>query len=376
MTPRAFLLLIPCFAILSTLWSESVDDTAKYSLEFALTAGCGLLLSAAPRPKLVLWGMFGAFALYVAVALLSGQTVDVGNSGETAFSGLTDSKNLLADIAATGLLVSLACCVAGIEDRRWLWAAAALGAAALQIYTLVEARSAGAFMGFVVGAICFVFLLVFRHVQLAIRVLATVFAGLTAAVAIFAYGEVSGGLVAGGLSLSAKDPTLTGRTYLWQRAGDYIVANPLLGKGFGAFWLRGNPEAEGLWHYAGITSREGFNFHNTAIEILVHLGWVGLVIAIIVALAGIGILLRRMMVQPTLALCFWLSLTAYELFRTPIETVGVTPFYYSTVMVFVAFGMGLASRTAEPIALSQQPPKPYWSRALRPVPGRSGWVES
>ena len=91
--PRAVILVIPAFAIFSVLWSEAPTETLKYSIEFALTVGVGLLLSASPRPKAVLWGMFPAFAIYVIAALAFGGMVAMGDDGATAFSGLTDSKN-------------------------------------------------------------------------------------------------------------------------------------------------------------------------------------------------------------------------------------------------------------------------------------------
>src|SRR6185437_14525819 len=105
--------------------------------------------SVAAEPLAKQWGIFLAFALYIPASIAFGQAVDVGNSGDTAFSGLTQSKNLLGDIAATGALVSLACFVASIEDRRPLRAIAALGVAALEIYVLLLARSAGALLGMV-----------------------------------------------------------------------------------------------------------------------------------------------------------------------------------------------------------------------------------
>jgi exopolysaccharide production protein ExoQ len=375
LAPRVVFLLIPVFTILSILWSSAPVDSAKYALEFVVTVGIGLLLSAAPRPKAILWGMFPAFGLYVVIALISGQTVGVGNSGETAFSGLTDSKNLLADISATGLLVSLACCVAGIEGRRMLLAVLTLLVATLQVYTLIEARSAGALIGLAPGVAVFVFLLMVRHVRLMVRLIISAFCALGLAFVVFVYSEIAGGLLAAALTVFAKDPTLTGRTYLWQRAGDFIAEDPLLGKGFGAFWLQGNLDAEGLWRYAGITERSGFNFHDTAIEILVHLGWIGLTLFALVAVIGFVRLLSSVMLRPSLSLCFWFSLTIYEMARMPFESVGVTPFFYSTVVLFIAFGSSFASRKLAPVAKRQRR-VPYQPYRPGPVTARTRWAES
>lgn len=341
LVPRAFILIIPTLAILSLLWSQARDETIKYSLEYAMTVGVAMLLSAAPRPKAVLWGMFPAFAISVLVALAFGGTVGVGDTGETAFSGITASKNLMGDIAATGLLISLACLVAGIEDRRPVRAILALATVLPQTYVVIEARSAGALLALAPALATFFFLLALRPARLALRLLATSFAWLCVAVVAISFG---GTFIRDSMTAFDKGPTLTGRTYLWYRAGNLIADKPLLGRGYHAFWVHGNLDAEGLWQYAGIGSRTGFNFHDTAIEILVHFGWVGLIIIGTIAIVATVLLVRRALYRPNLALCFWVSLLAYELVRTPIESLGLVPFAYTTVLIFAAFGSALPAR--------------------------------
>lgn len=345
LVPRAFILAIPAFAMFSYLWSQAPAATAKYSIEFALTVGLGLLLSAAPRPKAVLWGIFPAFAIYVMVSLVFGGAVAMGDDGATAFSGLTQSKNLLGDVAATGLLISLACFVAGIEDRRPFRFLAALAVAAMHGYVLIHARSAGALLGIAVALCCFIFFLALRPARFLTRVVTTSFVALCTLFAVVAYGTT---FIEDAMTMFEKDPTLTGRTYLWQRGADLIAYNPLLGKGFGAFWIHGNLDAEGLWEWAGIGSRTGFTFHNTAIEILVHLGWIGLFVFGTTAIAATLVVLCRVIRRPTLTLCFWLSVIAYAAARISIESIGVTPFAHSTILLYAAFGSPFAVRRLVP----------------------------
>jgi len=364
LAPRAFILVIPIFAVMSIFWSQSPIDTLKYSLEFALTVGVALLLSAAPYPKAVLWGIFLAFAVYIPVAIVFGQAVDVGNTGAMAFSGLTQSKNLLGDMAATGALVSLACFVAAIEDRRPVRALVALAVAAAEIYVLLEARSAGALLGIVPAVLTFIFFLAMRPARLTLRLIATVFAALSAAVMTVAYGS---SLVEDSMTLFDKDPTLTGRTYLWQRAADFIAEKPALGTGFNAFWVQGNPDAEGMWQFAGIADRMGFSFHNTLVELLVNIGWIGVGVVTIVAVVSSVLLLRRVMTRPTLALCFWLSLLVYEFVRMPIEAIGMAPFAHPTVMLFAGFGVALAARRTAAARAALRKRASYRWGMLRPV---------
>jgi len=92
----------------------------------------------------------------------------------------------------------------------------------------------------------------------------------------------------------------------------------------------------------------GFSFHNTLIELLVNVGWVGVFVFTIVAIIGSVLLLRRVMTRPTLALCFWLSLLVYEFVRMPVEALGMAPFSHTTLLLFAGFGVALtARRTAE-----------------------------
>ena len=77
------------------------------------------------------------------------------------------------------------------------------------------------------------------------------------------------------LDLTGKDITLTGRTDLWAVAFQEIAERPVLGTGFQAFWVQGNPLAEQLWAMFGIGSRAGFHFHNTLISNTVEIGLVG-----------------------------------------------------------------------------------------------------
>jgi exopolysaccharide production protein ExoQ len=345
MAPRAFILVIPIFAVLSVLWSQSPVDTVKYSLEFALTIVVALLLSAAPHPKAVLWGLFLAFGGYIGVALIFGQAVQTGNQGMVAFTGLTQGKNLMADVAANGALLSLACIVAALEDRRPFRAILALGAAVLELYVLLAARSAGALVGIVPAVLALIFFLALRPLRLTMRLSATIFISFAAALMAIAYGS---NIIEDLMMFFDKDPTLTGRTYLWQRAADFIAENPILGAGFNGFWVAGDPDAAGLWHLFGIADTWGFNFHNTLIELLVNIGWLGVVVVGTAAIVSAVLLLRNVISRPTLALCFWFSFLVYDFTRMPIEAIGTAPFSHSTLLLFAAFGVALgARRTAE-----------------------------
>jgi hypothetical protein len=135
--PRGLLLVAPLVAGLSVFWSQAPGETAKFAVEYGITVLGALLLAGARNPHNVLRALVLAFGLYLAVALSFGHTTAVGNEGGSAFSGLTNGKNLLGDIAASGVLVGLGALVTAVPRRRWLWALAALVVAGVAFYALV-----------------------------------------------------------------------------------------------------------------------------------------------------------------------------------------------------------------------------------------------
>ena len=348
--PRAFRLVVPGFALLSVFWSQAPGDSAKFALEFVLTVLAGLLLSAAKNPHAVFRGMAGAFFIYICAAIAFGHQTAVGAHGDQAFSGLSDGKNLLADIAATGLLISLGVAAHAVRRGQMGWALAGFFAAIVEFYAVAAAHSAGALLGLGFGLMALAGLLAVYRAGVGLRAILVGFLCVCLVVGAASYGWLSTQLIELGADLFDKDPTLTGRTYLWYRADQLIAERPLLGRGFYAFWLQGDTDAEGLWRYAGITSRGGFSFHNTGLEILVQLGWLGLVTVLLTVLIGLGLLLRRFIRRPSLALCVWMSILLYELVRTPIEAVGMAPFYFSTILTFAALAAALGSGKPEPAA--------------------------
>jgi exopolysaccharide production protein ExoQ len=339
--PRAFLLSVPALALFSVLWSEVPLLTLKYSLEFGLTVVLGLLLSAVPNPKRLIEGIFLAFAAHVLVSIGLGQTVALGANGETAFAGLNDSKNLLADAAATGFVVSSAVFFIGIEDRKLSRCLVAPLVGIVQIYAIVAARSAGAAVGLLIAEAVFLFFLILRKTTFPIRATALGGLGFSLVFIALAYETLSDIVVDVATRYFDKDTTFTGRAYLWERAGDLINEKPLLGRGFHAFWNQGNPDAEGMWRYLSIQSESGFNFHNSFVEVLVHLGWFGLFVFCLTLLIAFVFVLTRFIRRPDLTQCFWLAMLVYQCIRMPIETIGTYEFSFTTVLVFIGFGYAL-----------------------------------
>jgi exopolysaccharide production protein ExoQ len=341
---RWVLLAIPAFALLSVLWSEAPGLSAKYGVEMWLTAAAGIGLSAALRPTAVLKGACLAFALYIFLSLVAGRytgMMDAGGGAGSAFTGLGDGKNLMADIASTGCLIAITTFLIGLRQKRPVWTAIGLATLVAAVRIVIMARSAGAMLavgGAVTALLCLALLsLMPRPGRIGAIVLTFASVGIFAA----AFRNLGNLLLGLGLQMFDKDPTLTGRTYLWYRAHDLIAEKPWFGRGLYAFWRQGNTDAEGLWQFAGILGRSGFNFHNTLVELTVQLGIVGAAIFVLVGLLGLLGLVRHFVHRPSLMLCFWLAYMLYVVVRAPVEAVGYAPFYFSTCLLFGAAGAGL-----------------------------------
>ena len=352
------LFAFPVFAIVSTIWSESPAASARYGAELLLTVAGAIVLVAARREAALLKGILCAFILYGLGSMAFGHSVGVGvGDGGTAFVGLGDGKNMMADISSIGLIVAITVLALSIARRTWGWGVISLGAVALELYLVFAARSAGAILGLFGALVSVVLVLVAcgapRYVRMGLVAVLTISAGIFAAM----FKDLVQVLLNIGVSLFDKDATLTGRTYLWYRANDLIAEKPFLGRGFSAFWQQGNPDAEGLWQYAGILNRSGFNFHNTPTEIVVEVGYVGLAIFLAMVLLGLFGLIRHYVNRPSLTLCFWFGLTAYFLIRAPFEAFGTAAFYYSTALIFAAIGVAM-----------QPAPAPLRIRAVRRLP--------
>jgi len=367
--PRAFLFAVPALALASVAWSRAPGESFRMACELLVTVTIGVLLSSAHSQQAVLRGLGAAFLLYIVVALGFGGRVAIGvGAGGEAFAGLNGSKNLLADIASTGLIVSAVVIMMALQTRSWLWALLGASAIALDLFAVAAARSAGALLGLGMAVVAIVGLtpLVFAG-----RVLRTWFTSVVALLLLavgLSYQSLAGAMIQAGATLFDKDPTLTGRTYLWYRAADLIHEAPLLGRGYQAFWLQGNTDAEGLWRYFGIQERGGFTFHNTLVEILVTLGWVGVAVIGATVLIGVVALVRRFVMRPNLALVFWIAILLYQLARTPIEAIGIAPLYFSTVLCFAALGAAFG-RVRAP-QMQAAPPRPFRELQVVTVDGR------
>lgn len=328
----------PAFALLSIAWAVHPAVTLRAAVQMALTAFAGLLLSQTGRPRVVLVGLFIAYAGYTVASLLIGNSRPDGIDGALALYGLGgEAKNFFADTAATAALLALAMLAVCVERRTFALAALTGVVTAACIAATVRAHSAGAMSSLMLAGVLLVGLLLLRGRASWFKLgFASLLVGLFVLSALFFQP-----LLSWMQELSAKDAGLTGRGYLWYRADFIIAQRPWLGVGYFGFWTPSNPDAIGLWRYFDVR-QEGtaFSFHNSYIQTIVETGYVGLGVLVCCWIAGVVALLRRFVLTPSLATCFWLSYLALQLSKSPVEPIRPGTLVAPTIMLFAALGFG------------------------------------
>ncbi len=331
------LYLLPLWALVSAFWSVTPGITVYYAVEFLLTVFIATLLGDAEDQDGVSVGAFVAFSAYTLASLVVGKHVAWGGGGGgTAFAGLAESKNYAGDTATLGVIAASSVLIRWLVARRLLLSLIAFGVVAIQIWVIRTSQSSGAILGLLAGLGAIMTICIFKISTVTVRFIALFSALSLLLVGLFMHDEVVRGFDWLLFNVFHKDSSLTGRVYLWYRARQLISERPFLGYGYYAFWQQGNLDAEGLWRYAGITSRANFNFHNTAFELLISMGLSGLAIFLGVFLFRFVKLLSLLACRPSALSLMWPAFFVYELQRMPIESVGLGGFSYATLVLYGA----------------------------------------
>ena len=336
--------LIPAFALLSVLWSQDRSETLRAGIELSLTIGIAFLTAGFLRPREFVVTMMLGLLFAAVLSLLFGRYGVDGLSGQTVFMGIFASKNTMAMVMSLFLLFSLAVLV----DRHQpaLFRLIAVIAFPLSIPLLLRAHSVGAFI--TTGASLLAFLLIVVFVRLSSRermLVLTVGGALAVPIAIgTAYLALSGTLGDAVYwfitHVLGKDPTMTGRTVLWQIALNQIAQHPLLGSGYDAFWIQGNLLPEGIWREFQIDSRSGFNFQNTLLEVAVELGWIGAGLLAMMLFAATVRVARLALADQNMAHAALLASLFCLLTRMIAEVDTPYPFALGTFLLFAAAAYG------------------------------------
>ena len=262
--------ILVAWAFASASWSIDSDVTVRRAVAFLFTTLFGLYLAAAyDWRKLIemVAGLFFALAVGTYIVCFAWRGLAVNDPVHPgAWNGLWYEKNMLGRMMTYG---ALTCATAAIlsSERRRLWAFGAV----LCIGAVVMSRSTTSLLGvaLAMGGLFGLFLLR-RGASIALVTLwgAISFGGFFIGVLVFAPAAFFG--------LIGKDPSLTGRTDIWAAVLRQVSFRPVLGYGYGAFWL--DPWGP-AWFIREEVKWKVPHAHNGWLELLAEIGVIGLCLA-------------------------------------------------------------------------------------------------
>lgn len=278
-TVRAPGLAVLCgLALLSVAWSTAPDATFRRAVALAATTGFGVYLAARfdwtamLRLMGAVWGL--AALLTLAAGVLAPDFARMQEVHVGAWSGGWWEKNQLGGhMARAGFLFAFLAWRDRPFRRAWT------GLALVSLLLVVLSTSKTALLGLVFGlGVLGAAAAASRGPRLAAGV---ALGALLAAAAGFIALVEAPDLVFAALG---RDATLTGRTDIWSLLAEAIAERPLLGHGYGAFWLK---DADERLIISQLLEWDVPSGHSGWLDVAAGLGWVGVgVLAADLALLG------------------------------------------------------------------------------------------
>lgn len=259
-------------AFASRYWSIDFATTMRRVIALALSGGFALYLGAVFRgphlPRLLMHTalIMAIGSLVMVFAFPSIGVHQLDNAG--LWRGLWYQKNQMGAVMVIGAVAS-AGCLASPDPRRLLPALALVLSSGLVLAT----QSKTSLLCLLVGLGLIGGFLAMRRGGAAFAVVAVWSAVVLAGLGIWIWDTHSVAV----LDALGKDPSLTGRTDIWDSLMRKVADRPWTGYGYGAFWGRIGDSAPADW----VRKETGWvvpSAHNGWIDLLVQLGWPGAVL--------------------------------------------------------------------------------------------------
>lgn len=354
------LVLVAIWCVMSFAWSDYTSLTLRHGIQLCLTVAIAVVIGYRIAPLALVKLVFVTMTLAGVASLLSGRTRADGGG----YLGIYASKNALAGEMSILVIVALAVLI----DRRMpaRWRLPALFSLGLGAMLMLMGNSAGALVSTLGVIMVFGAILLLQRMTPHLRLVVLAMTAVLFAAVVVLASSMTDQLAKAFLDLTGKDITLTGRTDLWAVALAQIAERPLLGVGFQAFWVHGQPMAEQLWAEFGIKSRGGFNFHNTPLSNAVEIGIPATLVQTAIVLAAFGSSLGWAIRRPSAASVFFALFMTRIFLLMWIEVVYFYQFAGMTMIIVVAVCYGRRFREAERLA-ALKPPSARPGRAGLPA---------
>jgi len=261
------------WAMLSALWSVAPEITLRRSIAASLGVLYGMLLAVRYRPEEVLRMLGAALAIVVGASMMAVVAIPewaiMGPPHEGAWQGVLFHKNALGRTAAFALAVFWVLA----RTERSCWSAIWWGGMLVAGILLMGSRSlTGLLMALALPAGWWL-LRAWRKLPGLLRPAAG-----SALLAVSIPGLfVLPDILEWTLGLLGKDLTLTGRIPLWLILIPMALARPLLGYGYGAFWLGESGPSAVVWAMTWDASHA----HNGYLDLWLEIGLIGAGIVIV-----------------------------------------------------------------------------------------------
>lgn len=324
------IVLVALWCVMSFGWSDYTSLTLRYGIQLLLTVIIAVAIAYRLAPMTFIKIVFATSAMGGLASLLIGRE----RSDGLGYLGIHASKNALADASSVLIIAALAVLV----DRRLSarWRLPALAAMLLGAMLLVMGQSSGALVSTLIVILIFGAIILLQRLSPYMRLVAIALTIVLSAAIVVLLSSISDQLARLFLDITGKDITLTGRTDLWAIAFEQIVEKPLLGVGFQAFWVPGQPVAEQLWAQFGITGRSGFHFHNTIVSNAVEIGILATIVQVVIFIVAAWACLGWAVRSPSAASVFF-ALFMVRLFMLMwIEVVYFYQFSVGTAIIIAA----------------------------------------
>lgn len=322
------LLLLPLLAFLSFIWSDVAVVSARYGFQLLLTAFVGLLIARVLTPERFTVVLFVTMLVYCVVSVLYGRQ-GMAEDGMVLI-GLSGSKNEMAGRA--NVLVAAAFAMLMMPTAPRILKLLSVFGIAIGGFIILTTDSATAVLMAIAGIGVFLLFCWLQKATPAVRL-----GGLIVTVCVLApvamlWPEIQEAINRFTVEVLHKDPTLTGRTYLWARADELIARRPLLGYGYQAIWLGESSDTIGLLRWSGQIDGRVYNFHNTYRQIGVDTGLIGVGVLLLTFLIATLVGLRQFLVTPSIATSFLFVYFLLTLAKSNTEMI-VGPFQTQTVLL-------------------------------------------
>ncbi|MES1201821.1 MAG: O-antigen ligase family protein [Pseudomonadota bacterium] len=324
------LLALPIICLASCIWSELPAESARYAAQFFFTCFTGVLLaSLVPASRFLQMSFLGMLGF--CVLSIASHRMGPSFHGEVLI-GFTGSKN---QMGLAGFMLLMAAMGVALDNKiPALVRLLAAPAVPVALYILASTDTATAVLIAIAAAPLFIILHLSERFHPATRVGLMLAVLLVLSPLAFVWNDLVGWATDTLFNSMGKDATLTGRTYLWDRAHELIDRRPLEGHGYQAFWVGDSADTIGILRWAGLEDGRTFNFHNTYLQVAVDTGYLGLG-AFILTLIAIGIGgFRQFVLRPTVATSYFF-LNFLVMVMISFTEVILLPFLPRTMLLFV-----------------------------------------